>query len=598
MAFGILEPADPLPHPLGTTLIEELHGSKGNKSSHEVAQVILIPSPSSSPYDPLNWSRVKKELVFLTILLGAAGTAVAGPCTVPAFGILAATFNTSLTNIALLNGSLIMGLGVSSYLCAALATVYGKRLIYVSTQLLLVVSTCWAAGSSSYASLATARAFQGLGMGCFYALAGTASINDIFFVHERGRRVGLWNFSILVVGNITPIISSRVTVGLSWEWMFGIIGIYFAVVLVLVLLLFPETSFDRGSDSLMPVLLGKQHKTPVLEDGFLAECGTVGEKRQSTGNKAEILPISEPAIVTPNKWNRILGFGTFQIKDQSRVFRHLVSPIALLRHPVAVWSCLMWTVTFSLIIIQGSTATQIFGAPPYNLDPATVGNLVGIAPLIGAALGTLFGGYMCDFLVEFMAKKNNGIYEPEYRLLVLGFYLVTVIPGTFGLGMAIESEQSAIVCAVFLGIMNFAIGVGCTGIVSYSNDTLQHRAGENFGLTMIIKSAYAFGLSFVFNDFYALHGPRIFWFTWGALAGKSYETPSGTAQNYKTLDSVSRSSSDPQARTAWNNTYFHHDLIISREQCKDILARDADLPDSTGIRKLAYECSSVGCVLH
>ena len=148
----------------------------------------------------------------------------------------------------------------------------------------------------------------------------------------------------------------------------------------------------------------------------------------------------------------------------------------------------MWTVTFSLIIIQGSTATQIFGASPYNLNPATVGNLVGIAPLIGAALGTLFGGYMCDLLAKFMAKKNSGVYEPEYRLLVLVLYLITIIPGTFGLGMAIESEQSAIVCAVFLGTMNFAIGVGCTGIISYSNDVLQYRAGENFGLTMVCSN--------------------------------------------------------------------------------------------------------------
>jgi hypothetical protein len=35
-------------------------------------------------------------------------------------------------------------------------------------------------------------------MGRFFALAGTASINDVFFVHERGRRAGLWNFAVIV----------------------------------------------------------------------------------------------------------------------------------------------------------------------------------------------------------------------------------------------------------------------------------------------------------------------------------------------------------------------------------------------------------------
>lgn len=90
--------------------------------------------------------------------------------------------------------------------------------------------------------------------------------------------------------------------------------------------------------------------------------------------------------------------------------------------------------------------------------------------------------------------KNRGVYEPEYRLLVLVFYLITIIPSTFGLGMAIESGQSAIVCAVFHGIMNFAVGVGCTGIVSYSNDTLQHRAGENFGLTVVFLDSQSLNL--------------------------------------------------------------------------------------------------------
>lgn len=171
MAFGILEPTNLESRPLGTTLLEDLRESGDNDSQHGKIQVILRPTPSTSPYDPLNWSRLKKELVFLTILLGAAGTAVAGPCTVPAFGILAATFDTSLTNIALLNGSLIMGLGVSSYICAALAEVYGKRLIYIITQLLLVVSSCWAAGSSSYTSLVTARAFQGKLVSWNYSMA-------------------------------------------------------------------------------------------------------------------------------------------------------------------------------------------------------------------------------------------------------------------------------------------------------------------------------------------------------------------------------------------------------------------------------------------
>ena len=55
-----------------------------------------------------------------------------------------------------------MGLGVSTYLCAALAPIYGKRLIYLLTTLLFIVSCIWAAASQNYKSLLISRTFQGL----------------------------------------------------------------------------------------------------------------------------------------------------------------------------------------------------------------------------------------------------------------------------------------------------------------------------------------------------------------------------------------------------------------------------------------------------
>ena len=45
----------------------------------------------------------------------------------------------------------------------------------------------------------------GLMMGGWYALAGTTSITQMFDVHERGLRVGVWNFARLnIQGVFTP----------------------------------------------------------------------------------------------------------------------------------------------------------------------------------------------------------------------------------------------------------------------------------------------------------------------------------------------------------------------------------------------------------
>jgi hypothetical protein len=174
-----------------------------------------------------------------------------------------------------------------------------------------------------------------------------------------------------------------------------------------------------------------------------------------------------------------------KIQNQKTIFEKCVSPVMLLRHPTVLWACAMWSVTFTWVIIQGAVADQIFEAPPYLMTPITVGNLVGIAPLIGSALGTLVSGPFSDWSAQYMAKRNGGIYEPEFRLILIVPALIAIIIGAFGLGSGIQNGVSAITCGVFLAIINFAVGVGCTSIVTYSNDVFKQNPGGVFGVVMV-----------------------------------------------------------------------------------------------------------------
>lgn len=282
--------------------------------------------------------------------------------------------------------------------------------------------------------------------------------------------------------------------------------------LVLTVLIFPETSFPRAS-------------TPTEESEFVIIGQTKWSKESPLDDKAVAVP-PQPrldigigsVIETSLMWKRVLGVETVKMGNTKEMATALISPLLLLRHPAVVWGCLMWMANFSWIIIQGSIATQIWTAPPYNMSATAVGNLVGIAPLIGSVLGCLIGGTLSDLISQMTAKRNNGVFEPEFRLIICLISLVTITIGTFGLGEAIERGFDAIITGVLLAILNFAVGVGCTAIVTYLNDTCQHRSGEAFGLAMLVKSAFAFGLSFVVNDYYAAKGPRVFFITFGAMS--------------------------------------------------------------------------------
>ncbi|KAH6681434.1 MFS transporter-like protein [Halenospora varia] len=509
MAFGVLEDAKN-PMPTGTMFLEAV-GNAPNDVNTAENHVVLNPAPSDSPDDPLNFPRLRKELLFATIIFGACLTSAIGPLLVPGFAIIAVDFHVPLSKVALLSGALIMGLGVSSYVCSCMGSIFGRRPIFLVTTVVIIASCCWSAAAKSYNSILASRVFQGLGMGGFYALAGTDSINDVFFVHQRGTRVGLWNLAVIASVNITPIISGYVIVALGWEWSFWLLAIAFGVLLIAVVFLFPETSFDRSQE------IARPFSSPSSSTNI--------DPRESTEKKVTDLqstPVAEtPQLGTSNtqraRWQNILGVQHGAFNSPTRILSALVAPLTLLAHPVVIWSCAMWSVVFTWVIIIGTTASQIYAAPPFSLSTTSVGNLVGIAPLIGSIPGTVLAGWTCDFLSKKLAIRNKGVYEPEFRLWVMVPFVLSFAVGSFGLGVAIENGSSVIVCGVFLAILNFAVGIGCTGIVTYQNDVCKHRAGEAFGLTMLIKSSFAFGLSFVMNDYYTSVGPKRFFCTWSGL---------------------------------------------------------------------------------
>ena len=114
-----------------------------------------------SSIDPKTWSRSRKEMAFAVIVFGSCACGAIGPLLVPGFTTVATDLGVTLTQVTLLNGSLVMALGVSACVANALATAYGTRLIFLATTLALIATCCWGAAAKSYGSLLATRIFQG-----------------------------------------------------------------------------------------------------------------------------------------------------------------------------------------------------------------------------------------------------------------------------------------------------------------------------------------------------------------------------------------------------------------------------------------------------
>ena len=95
---------------------------------------------------------------------------------------LALYFERGFTEMALLTGYHLCGVGVAGFIFVASARVWGKRHLYLLGTILIIISSAWGGASKSYGSLLWARVVQGIGLAPFEALVN-ASVGDLYFVH-------------------------------------------------------------------------------------------------------------------------------------------------------------------------------------------------------------------------------------------------------------------------------------------------------------------------------------------------------------------------------------------------------------------------------
>src|SRR5277367_541924 len=175
-------------------------------------------------------------------------TVAVGPVLTSAFVQLATQFDVTLTHFSSsVNGSLIMCIAGGSIVCNSLAVVYGKRPVYLVTSILLMVTSFWAAGSNSLASLTAARCIQGFSMAPMEALI-PASIGDVWFVHERGFRSAIFNLGVLGGINLASPIAGTVIQNYGWKVAFWIMGGFFGAETLLVFFFMPESAYRRPDE--------------------------------------------------------------------------------------------------------------------------------------------------------------------------------------------------------------------------------------------------------------------------------------------------------------------------------------------------------------
>lgn len=181
--------------------------------------IILEPQPEESANDPLNWPTWRRDsallsLGFYCMIGGGIGSIMAA-----GFTDIAHEYDVNIETVSLIVGLYMMGLGVGSVLASPTAILFGKRPIYLASALVFIGTCLWAGFSPSFPSLLMARVFQGMSLSPVECLP-SATIAEIFFLHERAYRIGIYTLLLLGGKNLIPLVSAAIIGRFGWRWVF------------------------------------------------------------------------------------------------------------------------------------------------------------------------------------------------------------------------------------------------------------------------------------------------------------------------------------------------------------------------------------------
>ena len=159
-------------------------------------------------------------------------------------------------------------------------------------------------------------------------------------------------------------------------------------------------------------------------------------------------------------------------------FLVMLRPFILYTYPSVLWSALVYSLSVGWLIVLSESVASIYrNKASYNFSALGTG-LVYLSPFIGGILGTAVAGKVSDIIVRFMARRNGGVYEPEFRLVMAAPVALATAIGLMGFGWSAQERDRWIVPTVFFGIISFGCSLGSTTAITFCVDSYRQYAGE------------------------------------------------------------------------------------------------------------------------
>lgn len=376
------------------------------------------PIPSSSPRDPLNYSKWRK----LGIVISCCWFSIFSLALVGGLGPIMSTFYElyheqgpeKVTWLSTLP-SVMVGLG--NLIVLPLSMVFGRRPIALVSTLVLIAGCAGSAAAQTFEQHLATRIVQGLAAGISESLL-PLMITEISFVHERSKIFAIYWASQNVFSSALNLAGSYQVASMGWRWFYWIYVIAAAVGFVIAFFFLSETAYDRPPQQKDGIyyVVDKYGVNHAMTEEQLQTATREGRFRSFAENTAADAETGEFTFVEAIKpWS---GMQRPALRIAGRTLWDVV--LAMLC-PSIMYMALLLTVILGTSIALSLTYSMVLIAV-YHWAPANAG-LISIGGMTGAFLGMFYAGPIGNRIVTAMAKRNDGILRPGHYLVV------SIVPG-------------------------------------------------------------------------------------------------------------------------------------------------------------------------
>ncbi|KAJ5645613.1 hypothetical protein N7507_011624 [Penicillium longicatenatum] len=413
--------------------------------------VVLIPTPSADP-------RVSAYSCTAVVLASGMGSI---------FSIVEASYpgQEAKANDLMTYPTLFMGIG--NLIAMPWAFTIGRRPIFLASILLLLAGGVWCQCSTSLDSHIAGRVIMSLAAGQSEALAPLI-IQEIHFVHERGRKIG-WFISIQnIASGVFFVISTYMVSAWGWRWWYGFFTIMNAVIFVFALVFVTESRFERTEAQMRgEALIPKTVEETAAGEQYKPRCWRDDLK----------LFVSNP-----------------RLSDIPTFYKHIFQGLFI---PTTLWLLLLNGANLGTYVFEASTFSSILMAPPYSFSFNALG-YVQAGQIVCCLVFLPLLGYGSDTVIRAFSRRNNGIYKPEYRLPVIAIPAIVGVVCGIIYGQAGVHPESWSVASIVIGYnaSYFAfLGANIVGI-TYAVDSFPLRAAPFLVVICAGRGFISFGLSY------------------------------------------------------------------------------------------------------